>query len=413
MKIALVGTRGVPARYGGFETCVEQVGLRLVKAGHEVVVYCRTSADEERPSEFEGMTLVHLPAMRRKSLETLSHTALSVLHLMTHPVDAAIVFNSANAPFLPLLRARGIPVATHVDGLEWKRTKWQGLGKRYYRGAESLAVRWSDRLIADAQGIADYYAAEFGAATELIAYGAPIIPSIDPGKISSLGLSPRGYHLVVARFEPENHVHLIVDGYRRSGARLPLVVVGSAPYADEYTAQVRALADDRVMFLGGVWDQDLLDQLYANAATYLHGHSVGGTNPSLLRAIGAGAATIAYDVNFNREVLLDSGRFFTTVADISREIELAEATPETTAARGRRAQRSIAVRYDWDDVAARYEALCEKLAGPDGRRSRRGSDARPTGRRNGISTDPLLRVSTDDATDVAVTADIAPIRKAG
>src|SRR4051794_38617049 len=233
MKIALVGTRGVPARYGGFETCIEQVGLRLVKAGHEVVVYCRSVDGEERLSEYEGMQLVHLPALRKKSLETLSHTALSVLHLLAHPVDAAIVFNSANAPFLPLLRARGIPVATHVDGLEWKRTKWQGLGRKYYRTAESLAVRWSDALIADAQGIADYYDAEFSAPTELIAYGAPIISTPDPAKVAGAGLTARGYHLVVARFEPENHVHLIVDGYRRSAATLPLVVVGSAPYADE------------------------------------------------------------------------------------------------------------------------------------------------------------------------------------
>ncbi|MDQ2797915.1 MAG: DUF1972 domain-containing protein, partial [Actinomycetota bacterium] len=285
MKIALVGTRGVPARYGGFETCVEEVGRRLVKAGHEVVVYCRKAnadTDEELRSEYEGMQLVHLPALNKKALETLSHTALSVAHIMVHPVDAAIVFNSANAPFLPMLRARGIPVATHVDGLEWKRSKWQGLGKKYYRIAESMAVRWSDALIADAHGIADYYADEFYADTELIAYGAPIVSADQPERIAELGIEPHQYHLVVARFEPENHVDVIVDGYRRSSARLPLIVVGSAPYADDHTARIHELADDRVRFLGGVWDQDLLDQLYANSATYLHGHSVGGTNPSLL-----------------------------------------------------------------------------------------------------------------------------------
>jgi glycosyltransferase involved in cell wall biosynthesis len=385
MRIALVGTRGVPARYGGFETCVEQVGLRLVKAGHEVVVYCRTAPDEDRPETVEGMRLVHLPALKKKSLETLSHTGLSALHLMRHRPDVAIVFNAANSVFLPMLRARGIPVATHVDGLEWKRTKWQGAGRRYYRMAESLAVRWSDALIADAQGIADYYTAEFDAPSELIAYGAPILPDSDD-RLAELGLTSHGYHLVVARFEPENHVDLIVDGYRRSAARLPLVVVGSAPYADAHTARIHSLADDRVQFLGGVWDQDLLDQLYANCATYLHGHSVGGTNPSLLRAIGAGAATIAYDVAFNREVVADSGRYFRTPADVAREVERAEAAPERTRQRGRRAQH-IALRYDWDDVAARYERLCESLAAPGGRRSRRD---RPSGRRNGIDTDVVL-----------------------
>ena len=375
MRIALVGTRGVPARYGGFETCVEQVGLRLVRAGHEVVVYCRTPHDQPKPAEYEGTQLVHLPTMRKKSLETLSHTALSTLHLMRHKVDAAIVFNAANAVFLPLLRARGIPVATHVDGLEWKRAKWRGAGRRYYRMAEALAVRWSDALIADAQGIADYYYAEFHAPTELIPYGAPIL-SDRSDRLAEVGLASRGYHLVVARFEPENHVDVIIDGYRRSEATLPLVVVGSAPYADQHTARIHSLADERVTFLGGLWDQDLLDQLYGNCATYLHGHSVGGTNPSLLRAIGAGAATIAYNVNFNREVLADSGRFFDSTMDVAREIEYAEKALERTRARGRRAQ-AVALRYDWDDVAARYEQMCERLAarGPLPRR------LRPSGRR--------------------------------
>lgn len=382
MHIALIGTRGVPARYGGFETCVEEVGRRLVKAGHDVVVYCREADGQEGEplTSHEGMQLVHLPALRKKSLETLSHTALSVAHVLRHPVDAAIVFNAANAPFLPLLRAKGIPVATHVDGLEWKRTKWQGAGRRYYRLAESMAVRWSDALIADAQGISDYYAGEFGADTALIAYGAPILTDERNDGVVGLGLEPGEYHLVVARFEPENHVDVIVDGYRRSSAKKPLVVVGSAPYADDYTARIHSLADDRIHFLGGVWDQDLLDQLYANSATYLHGHSVGGTNPSLLRAIGAAAPTIAFDVNFNREVLIDTGRYFANAADVAAEIELAETYPEVMRARGAEGQRA-AYRYDWDEVAARYEELCIRLIAGGQARSRRHG-LRPTGRRS-------------------------------
>jgi glycosyltransferase involved in cell wall biosynthesis len=227
VSIAMVGTRGVPARYGGFETAVEEIGRRLADAGHRVVVYCRTvpGAQEPPPAEHLGMELVHLPAARRRSLETLSHTALSVRHLLAHRTDAAILFNAANSPLLPALRAARIPVATHVDGLEWKRAKWGGTGRRYYRAAEALAVRWSDALIADAQGIADYYRDAFAAPTTLLTYGAPLI---EPGahRLAELGLEPRGYHLVVARFEPENHVDVIVDGYRRSGAELPLVVVG-------------------------------------------------------------------------------------------------------------------------------------------------------------------------------------------
>ncbi|MEP6980933.1 MAG: DUF1972 domain-containing protein, partial [Nakamurella sp.] len=337
MSIALVGTRGVPARYGGFETAVEEVGYRLAERGHRVVVYCRDVAAEtssaERPTIYRGMELVHQPALRKRSLETLSHTALSVAHLVRHRTDAAIVFNAANAPFLPMLRAARIPFATHVDGLEWQRGKWGGAGKRYYQLAERASVWWSDALIADAQGIADYYRQKFDADTELISYGAPIV-SDAADRLAELHLTSRGYHLVVARFEPENHLHLIVQGYVESNATRPLIVVGSAPYADEYTARLHELADGRVRFLGGLWDQELLDQLYANGLNYLHGHSVGGTNPSLLRALGAAAATTAFDVTFNREVLGDSGRYFTTADDARRLVEEAETDPDASRDRG-------------------------------------------------------------------------------
>jgi glycosyltransferase involved in cell wall biosynthesis len=381
MRIALIGTRGVPARYGGFETCVEEVGRRLAARGHEVIVYCRRGQDDgPLPTEYLGMKLVQLPALRRKVLETLSHTGLSVGHLAGHPVDAAVVFNAANAPLLPVIRARRIPVATHVDGLEWQRAKWGSGGRRYYRTAESLAVRWSDALIADAQGIQSYYETEFGAPSVLISYGAPILTDVGADRLAELDLTAQGYHLVVARFEPENHVDVIVEGYASSTATRPLVVVGSAPYADEHTKRIHDLGDDRTRFLGAVWDQDQLDQLYANAFTYLHGHSVGGTNPSLLRAIGAGTPTTAFDVGFNREVLGESGVFFTTPADVAARLRETEGDPAGTEHRGELA-RERARAYDWDDVAVKYEALCADLVA--GRAAPRGSRPhRPSGRRS-------------------------------
>lgn len=377
LRIAMLGTRGVPARYGGFETAVEEVGRRLAARGHQVLVYCRNPKPAvPLPATYLGMRLVELPAVRHRSLETLSHTGLSVAHLLRrHHPDAAFVFNAANAPFLPALRAARIPVATHVDGLEWKRGKWGPTGQRYYRAAEALSVRLSDALIADAQGIADYYAQEFRAPTELISYGAPTM-SADTSRLGELGLEAGSFHLVVARFEVENHVDVIVEGYVRSAARMPLVVVGSAPYADEYTARVESLADSRVRLLGGVWDQELLDALYAGALVYYHGHSVGGTNPSLLRAIGAGAAVDAFDVSFNREVLGEAGRYWSSPQEVAALVEGAEADPAGQAARGRLSAERAAL-YDWDEVAARYEELARRLAleGP--------VRHRPSGRRTG------------------------------
>ena len=367
MRIALMGTRGVPARYGGFETAVEEVGTRLARRGHEVIVFCRSIEGQQSLSTYRGMRLVHLPAMKRRSLETLSHTGLTVINGALRGVDAAVLFNAANAVALPIIRARGIPVATHVDGLEWKRAKWGRAGRAYYRAAESLAVRYSDTLIADAQGIADYYHESFGSPTRLISYGAPILSRSGASRLSELELGGRGYHLVVARFEPENHVLEIVEGYSASRAKLPLVVVGTAPYADRYIAATRAAADDRVKLIGGVWDQDLLNELYANSRSYLHGHSVGGTNPSLLRAAGAGAFVIAYDVNFNREVVGGHARYFTSTADVAREIELAEADPDGCEARGLALQRAIS-RYSWDDVSDKYEQMLTDLATRRGRR---------------------------------------------
>ena len=383
MRVALIGTRGVPAQYGGFETCVEEVGRRLVAAGHEVIVFCRYDKRKGKPTltEHLGMKLVHLPIVKKRSAETLCHTALSVFHSALRGANAAIVFNAANAPLLPILRARRIPFATHVDGLEWKRAKWGPMGKRYYRLAEGLSVRWSDALIADSKGIEAYYRDEFGAPTARIAYGAPLADA-GADRIDELDLKPGKYHLVVARFEPENHVLEIVDGYQRSEAAHPLVVVGSAPYADDYTARIREAAvkskngrkHKEVRLLGGVWDQDQLNQLYANALTYVHGHSVGGTNPSLLRAAGAGAFTLANDVQFNREVLGDLGAYWRTPDDVAREFELAESHPADVFKRGHELREAI-TRYDWDDVSRDYEQLLLQLA------TRTFPTKRPSGRR--------------------------------
>lgn len=361
MRIAMVGTRGVPATYGGFETAIEEVGSRLVQRGHEVVVYCRdTGVKFERKDRHLGMELVHLPAIHTKSLETLTHSGLSAVHLASHRTDVALVFNAANAVWLPFLKAARIPVATHVDGLEWKRAKWGGLGKRYYRLCEKLAVKWSKALISDAQGIADYYTEKFSADSYLITYGAPDCRRVGSARSALLGLRPQSYHLVVARFEPENHVEMIVKGHRLSGSTKPLIVVGSSPYADEYTARIKSQAGSEVRFLGGVWDQDLLNELYAHAYVYWHGHSVGGTNPSLLRALGSGTAIAGFDVSFNREVAGEAGCFFADAqqaATLFIELEQDRAKVQTL----REATQCEAARYDWEAVTDGYELLCHDL----------------------------------------------------
>lgn len=360
LRFAMVGTRGVPAQYGGFETAVEEVGARLVERGHLVDVYCRNEG--QSLSEHRGMRLINAPAIRRRSLETLSHSGLSIAHAAWSRPDAMVVFNAANAPYLPFVRAARIPAAVHVDGLEWKRAKWAGAGARYYRRAEAMAARSGLPLIADARGIADHLRETYGRDSHFIPYGAPILepPST---LLANLGLEAGEYHLVVARMEPENHVSTAMQGHRLSGSPRPLVVVGSAPYESAYTREIDDLArHPGIRNLGAVWDQDLLNQLYAHCRSYLHGHSVGGTNPSLLRALGCGAPVTAYDVNFNREVTAGHARFFTDPESVAAAITADDLDPEGAAHRGKLGREHVAESYRWDDVADRYEELLLELA---------------------------------------------------
>ncbi|WP_424348208.1 DUF1972 domain-containing protein [Kocuria sp. CH-021] len=374
LHVGMVGTRGVPAAYGGFETAVEEIGARLVERGHQVTVYCRRGNAAQSVGagatgglgSYRGMELIHLPALRLKSFETLSHTAVSSVHHLWHrKTDVNFVFNAANSPLLRVLRAGGTPVAVHVDGLEWKRGKWGRHGRAYYRMAELLAVRGADALIADAEGIQDYYRHEFGADTTLLTYGAPVLNDVRGSVVEAVGLSPFGYHLVVARMEPENHVHLIVNAYTRSRSTRPLVIVGTAPYAAEYIDAIRrtATADPRIRLVGGIWNQELLDQLYGNALSYVHGHSVGGTNPSLLRAMGAGTPTLAFDVVFNRGVLDHLGRYFKTEDELTQLFEEMEATAPGELQRiGAGLRQRASVQYDWNTVTDGYERLAADLA---------------------------------------------------
>ena len=369
LSIALMGTRGVPARYGGFETAIEEVGQRLVERGHKVTVYCR--GESQGPATHLGMELVHLPVMKKRSLETLSHTALSAWHARSMKFDAVVMFNAANSPLIPVLRLWGQPVAVHLDGLEWQRAKWQGIGRRYYLGAERLAIMTTPHRIADAQGIADYYISRYSASTTLIAYGAPIRArkDSDVALLADLGLTADCYHLAVARVEPENHVLEALQGFLRSDAELPLVLVGGNPYPTEYTRNVDKLAaDPRVIQLGSMFDQETLDALYANALTYIHGHSVGGTNPSLLRALGAGAPVVAYDVVFNREVAAEAGLYFADVDELSLHLEQAELDIVRSRSRGELGRRNVKTRYDWEAVASDYERLCRLLVAQNKRR---------------------------------------------
>jgi glycosyltransferase involved in cell wall biosynthesis len=367
----MLGTRGVPAQYGGFETAVEEVGSRLVARGYAVTVYSRNPGPQV--DEYKGMSIVNLPAVRHRVAETLSHTAASIVHaIVKDRPDVVLLMNAGNAPLLRPLKLAGIPTAVHVDGLESRRGKWRGAGARYYRWAERAAVRRADEVIVDSQAIGDYVSTTYGRECVFIPYGAEVIsPGSD--RLAELGLVRKDYHLVVARFEPENHVLEAVHAYRVSDETRPLVVVGSAPYSQWYVDKVHeaGAGTDRIRFTGGIFDSQLLDQLYANARTYIHGHSVGGTNPSLLRAMGAGAPALAFDCPFNREVTANQAFFWSSAEQLTEIFDdiaggedhiVSSDVDEQLTAFAAAGRERIRESYQWDQVATDYEVVLSRLA---------------------------------------------------
>lgn len=363
--VALLGSRGIPNRYGGYETLLEELATRLVADGLEVTVYCRRHTTPPDLEEFAGARLVVLPTIRTKHLDTPVHTLLSCLDAARRPIDVALVVNSANAVFVPLLRAIGIPVALHVDGIERRRAKWGIFGRAVYSLSERLAAVLPDRLVTDAETIARHYRQIYGAESTMITYGVDARPAPLPVELRGrLGIQPRRYFLYVSRFEPENNPHRVVEAYAKVGGDLPLLMVGGAPYSERFIARFTAGADRRILFPGPIYG-DGYRQLLSNALAYVHATEVGGTHPALVEAMGYGNLLLVNDTPENREVAGDVALYF----DAANPIGLAErmawvlAHPEVhEAMRAASAERAVE-RYDWDAVGRRYRRMFEELAG--------------------------------------------------
>lgn len=364
MRIALIGTRGVPANYGGFETCVEELGKRLVQRGHEVTVYCRKSYYKEKLESYLGMRLVYLPNLQRKSLDTLSHSLLSVLHAAGQSYDVLMVFNAANSPTLFLPRLLGSRIAINTDGLEWKRGKWGPVARNYYKWSEWIATRLANRIVADSAGIQAYYRETYGVESTNIAYGAEPNQSRNPELLGALGLKPGDYFLQITRFEPENNPLLTIEAYRQLGTDKKLVLVGGVPYESDYSRRIAAQAGEGVLLPGYIYDKDLLNELWCNCYAYVHGNEVGGTNPALLQTMASGCFTIAIDVPFSHDVLQGGGVFYRKdVKDLAGKMQWALDHFSELAWYKAKAVKRIEEEYTWDMVTDGYEDLFRKLAG--------------------------------------------------
>jgi len=362
VRLAILGTRGVPASYGGFETLAEELGRRLADRGHEVTVYGRSGFVDPALREYKGMEVVVLPAMRSKHLETVSHTLLSALHAAGRAFDAVLMCNAANTPFVRILQIAGVPVALNVDGLERKRRKWGLAGRSYYRFCERLAALTPDALVTDAEVIKRYYRRSYGARSRMIVYGGDLEPPRGDSTLVELDLDPGEYLLYVSRFEPENNPDRVAEAFSRLSGDRQLVMVGGAPYAPGLARRVREVADDRVLLPGPIYG-DGYRQLLFNCRVYIHATEVGGTHPALVEAMGAGRPVLYYDTPENREVVGDAGLPFAFAGEDVLQNVLARVIEDEArlAELGRKSRCRVEACYRWRDVADAYEQVLEEL----------------------------------------------------
>jgi len=367
MKVAILGTRGIPASYSGFETAAEQLASRLAARGHEVVVYCRPHVVDPALKSYRGARLVHLPTIRNKYLDTFTHTLLSAVHTARREQpDVALFFIAGNAPLCLVTRAAGIPTVINVDGLDSDRSKWPAAAKAYLRFAERKSARWADKALTDSHVVADVFERRYGERIGVVPYGVE-----DPGHegtetLERLGLEPRRYVLFVGRLEPENNPHLLVDAFARIPAArargMKLVVVGGAPYAGEYIKQVQRGGDPRVIFPGYVFGRGYWE-LQRHAYAFCAPTEVGGTHPVILEALAAGGCVLVNDHAPNVETVGDAGLTFSGeggVPALAAALERLFDDPDLVEElRGRARER--AKRYSWDAVTDQYEALLRRV----------------------------------------------------
>lgn len=353
MRIALLGTRGIPANYGGFETFAEELSVRLVERGHQVTVYCR----EQRPdSSYRGVALQYLPTIRHKYFDTIAHTAVSTWHLLRHRTDVALYCNGANAIFTVWPRIVGVPVALNVDGIERKRKKWNRAARAWYLMSEWLSKFCPTVVVTDALTIQEYYRERYAKESVFIPYGAEVGKVASTEALPELGLEAGRYFLYVSRLEPENHALEVRQAFEQLVTPMKLALVGDAPYAAEYIRRVRDTSDARIVMPGAIYGMGYRE-LGSHCFAYIHATEVGGTHPALIEAMGRGALVLYRKTPENAEVTGDAGIAFEPGelgAALRQILDMGEEERERLRSA---AMARVKARYSWDAVTDAYEKL--------------------------------------------------------
>lgn len=357
--IAIIGTRGYPSYYGGFETAVRKLAPYLVDAGFSVRVYGRRGATKTNDAHQDSrVKTIVTPGIDGKFLSTLSYGFSAVLHAFFNKPDVALVMNVANGFWLPILKLRGIRTVVNVDGIEWERAKWSRLGQAVFKSGARLTARFADTLIADSTEIQRRWKADFGRDSVFIPYGGDLYSA----KAVEPGLKQREYVLVVARLVPENSIPEFFEAVPKIARKHKVIIVGSSGHGgdlDKIAAELDATFPS-VHWLRHVSDDGRLAALWQHAGLYFHGHSVGGTNPALVQAMAVGAPTLARRTAYNMEVLPATAPFVSAdPAEIAEAIlERMDNRAWMEMARVENMTRASEF-YSWDDVCAKYAACIE------------------------------------------------------
>jgi glycosyltransferase involved in cell wall biosynthesis len=352
---------------------IGEVAPRLVSRGHEVIVYCRSSLFRERPKIHKGVRLIYLPSIETKTMGTLTHTLVSMIDVLFRRADVILVVNLVNAFHCILPRLLGKNVAINVDGLDWKRDKWGRLGKQYFHlNAKCVGRICPKGVVTDAEEMQRIYLHEFRTPSVCIAYGANVEKTRNPSLVRQYGLEPLQYYLILSRMVPENNADLIVRAFERLRTSRVLAIAGDANYRSAFVNHLKQTTDRRVRFIGHIGNPDHVKELHCNAYAYVHGHSLGGTNPSLLTALGSGNCVLALNTAFNAEVLQHYGILFERdPLDLAAKLQHIEDHPEVAAQYRIRAPQRIREAYTWDKITDQYEQLfLQMAAGRDPARER-------------------------------------------
>ena len=357
LRISIIGSRGYPYVYSGYETLVKELSERLVKRGHHVKVYCHRSLFKKKPSKINGIELVYTPSVNSKIFSQLFNSFFSFLHVCFSKTDIILVVNSANGPFGLFTKIFRKKTCINVDGLEWLRPKWKGLGSVYFKISSKLSTILFDKIITDSEEMNKIYFKKFNKKSTVIAYGPTMIKTAKKNILKKYNLDEKGYYLIVGRLIPDNNSNLLLEGFLESKSKKKIVVVGDVPYNDNYAKIIKSKSNNKIIMTGYIKSQESLTQLYKNCFGYIHGHEFGGTNPTMINALDLNLNIIALRTKFNIEMLNGKEALFfeKDTLSIIKAIQSLENHDKYLILKNEKYK--LPAIYNWDFITKKYETL--------------------------------------------------------